>query len=196
MPDVAFAASPDHDGYMTCSQAITRRSMATIARTASSSSGTGSSLILSVLRAGGTSAATPSFAGMLTLLEQKYGNLGNINPTLYNLALTHPSVFHDITSGNNIVPCTVSQRLHGPGCTTGSFGWDAQTGYDLATGLGSIDGFNLYNALELQGVGGRDRHDQSYARRNVVRFFRDLYLDRGNWGHECRAVGGHDCWRE
>ena len=57
--------------------------------------------------AGGTSASTPSFAGMLTLLAQKYGNLGNVNPTLYNLALSHPSVFHDTTSGNNIVPCTV-----------------------------------------------------------------------------------------
>ena len=52
------------------------------------SSGAGQNSVFFV--AGGTSAGTPSFAGMLTLLAQKYGNLGNVNPTLYNLALSSP----------------------------------------------------------------------------------------------------------
>ena len=50
-------------------------------------------------------------------------------------------VFHDITSGNNIVPCT----LNTPDCTTGSFGYSAGPGYDQVTGWGSIDVYNLVN---------------------------------------------------
>jgi hypothetical protein len=97
--------------------------------------------------AGGTSASTPSFAGMLTLITQKYGPQGNINPTLYgftsNLGL-YETVFHDITIGSNIVNCV----LNTSGCSgSGQMGWYATPGYDLATGLGSIDGNALYTAL-------------------------------------------------
>ncbi len=62
--------------------------------------------------AGGTSFAAPSFAGLLAVMEQKLasgGGLGNINPALYTLAAnatTYASAFHDITTGNNQVPCT------------------------------------------------------------------------------------------
>jgi uncharacterized protein (TIGR03437 family) len=91
---------------------------------------------------GGTSAAAPVFAGILTLLNQyqvvnakaKPG-LGNINPNLYRLAQTTAGIFHDITVGNNIVPCTPRTT----GCANGSYGYNAGTGYDLATGLGSVD---------------------------------------------------------
>jgi uncharacterized protein (TIGR03437 family) len=96
---------------------------------------------------GGTSASSPSLAGILALLNQyqiKKGfqttaGLGNINPQLYRLAQSAPGVFHDITSGDNIVPCAQGT----PDCLTGSFGYTAGPGYDLATGLGSIDGNNL-----------------------------------------------------
>ena len=51
---------------------------------------------------GGTSAATPVFAGIIALLNQYYGSngQGNINPNLYRLAQTN--IFHDITTGNNL----------------------------------------------------------------------------------------------
>jgi hypothetical protein len=95
----------------------------------------------------GTSAATPAFAAVLAILDQyqvskgfqaKPGQ-GNINPKLYHLAQSSPSSFHDVTSGNNIVPCTTGST----NCTTGSFGYSAGPGYDMVTGLGSVDVNNL-----------------------------------------------------
>ena len=91
----------------------------------------------------GTSAATPSMAGVLALVNeylvtngiQSTPGLGNINPQLYRLAQSSPSVFHDTLTGNNIVPCVQGS----PDCLTGSFGFTAGAGYDMATGLGSID---------------------------------------------------------
>src|SRR6185312_7923336 len=96
---------------------------------------------------GGTSASSPSLAGILALLNQyqvkngfqKTAGLGNINPQLYRLAQSAPTVFHDITTGDNIVPCAQGT----PDCLTGSYGYSAGQGYDLATGLGSIDAYNL-----------------------------------------------------
>jgi uncharacterized protein (TIGR03437 family) len=95
----------------------------------------------------GTSAAAPSFAGIVSLLNQfvvsngyqTQPGLGNINPALYRLAQTTPNVFHDITAGDNIVPCVQSSL----DCLAGSFGFTAGAGYDLATGLGSVDANNL-----------------------------------------------------
>ena len=58
-----------------------------------------------------------------------------MNATLYPLAQNYGGVFHDITTGNSIVPC----RTGVTGCTTGSFGYQAGPGYDLVTGLGSIN---------------------------------------------------------
>jgi hypothetical protein len=140
VPDVAFAAAVGHDGYMTCSQDDDSTTYGN-----SCTSGFASSKDYFNL-AGGTSAATPSFAGMLTLLTQSYGLLGNINPMLYNLArnaATYATVFHDITTGDNVVPCVAGTQ----GCVSLEMGWSAATGYDLATGLGSIDGGALLNAL-------------------------------------------------
>ena len=103
---------------------------------------------------GGTSASTQAFGGLLTLMVQTQGTgygFGNINPTLYNLAANptnYAAVFHDITTGNNIVPCNPSlQGAPDPGCVNGETGYTAQTGYDMTTGLGSIDGEALYTAL-------------------------------------------------
>lgn len=102
----------------------------------------------------GTSAAAPAFAGILALVNQ-YQELngvetrsgqGNINPNLYSLAQTTPGVFHDITAGDNIVPCVSGT----PDCSTGTLGYTAGPGYDLATGLGSVDGFNLAVNLTSQ----------------------------------------------
>jgi len=58
---------------------------------------------------------------------------------LYPLAQNTTDVFHDITVGNTIVPCQIGT----PQCTTGFFGFNAGPGYDLATGLGSVDAYHL-----------------------------------------------------
>jgi len=128
VPDIALAASPNHDGYLYCSEG-------------SCSNGfRDSQSYLTV--AGGTSFGAPGFAGMLALLSQKtgLGALGNINGRLYALAASSSSVFHDISSGDNRVPCTSGSTDCG---SSGSIGYSATTGYDQVTGLGSIDGFNL-----------------------------------------------------
>jgi uncharacterized protein (TIGR03437 family) len=97
---------------------------------------------------GGTSASAPALAGILTLLNQYQvlngiqaeAGLGNVNPQLYRLSQSAPGAFHDIVAGDNVVPCS----LGSPDCLTGKFGYAAATGYDLATGLGSIDAANLF----------------------------------------------------
>jgi subtilase family serine protease len=85
---------------------------------------------------GGTSAATPAFAGVMALVVQHMGaRQGNANTVFYSLASKQraggASVFHDITGGNNSVP--------------GQTGFNATAGYDQATGLGSIDASVLVN---------------------------------------------------
>jgi uncharacterized protein (TIGR03437 family) len=96
----------------------------------------------------GTSAASPSMAGIVALLEhylvskgvQKKGTgLGNINPQLYRLAQAAPTSFHDIVSGDNKVPCVQGA----PGCLNGSYGYSTGPGYDMVTGLGSVDAYNF-----------------------------------------------------
>jgi hypothetical protein len=91
---------------------------------------------------GGTSAAAPTFAGIVALINQKTATTGqgNINPILYSMALTSPAAFHDITVGNNMVPC----QSGSPDCpASGEMGYSAGVGYDQASGLGSVDAFNL-----------------------------------------------------
>lgn len=106
---------------------------------------------------GGTSCGAPSMAGVLALLNQYEVNkgslaqpgLGNINPQLYRLARSAPAAFHDITSGNNVVSCAQGS----PDCLTGSFGYQAGPGYDLATGLGSLDVDKLAAAWDTAAEG-------------------------------------------
>ncbi len=101
----------------------------------------------SPLRVGGTSASSPSLAGVIAILNQylvangalSQPGLGNINPTLYRLAQAAPDAFHDITAGSNSVPCAQNS----PACVNGTMGFNAGPGYDLATGLGTIDAYKL-----------------------------------------------------
>jgi len=88
----------------------------------------------------GTSAASPSFAGVMALLvEAKGGNgQGNANPGLYSLLNAAHNPFHATPSGNNSVP--------------GVTGFSASGAeYNLATGLGSVDGAVLVSSW---GTGG------------------------------------------
>jgi uncharacterized protein (TIGR03437 family) len=99
---------------------------------------------------GGTSCAAPSMAGIVALANQYLvstgaipkAGLGNINPTLYQLAKTHGNAFHDTVVGDNIQPCANGT----PNCVNGSLGWTAGSGYDSASGLGSVDAYNLVHA--------------------------------------------------
>ena len=99
---------------------------------------------------GGTSAAAPVFAGIITLLNEylvsnniiQRPGLGNVNPQLYLLARDATASFHDITLGSNDVPC----KLGSLDCTTGNLGFSAGPGYDQATGLGSPDATNLVHS--------------------------------------------------
>jgi hypothetical protein len=97
---------------------------------------------------GGTSVAAPCFAGIVALINQKVNTSdgqGNINPILYSMAATTPAAIHDITSGNNIVPCSEGSK-DCPATAPFQFGYSAGVGYDQATGLGSVDAFNLVEA--------------------------------------------------
>lgn len=122
VPDISFSASGNHDPYIVINS-------------------------IGEVPSGGTSASSPSFAGVVALLNQYLvtqgvlpaPGLGNVNPTLYRLAQTATNVFHDITQGNNMVPCAAGS----PGCVNGLLGFTAGPGYDLATGLGSIDIYQL-----------------------------------------------------
>ena len=133
VPDVSFAASWDHDGYSVYSD----RYMETV---------------------GGTSASSPTWAGVAALLNQAMVSrglqatpgLGNLNPKLYALAKSSPSVFHDVTNGDNIaiISCYSGQR----NCTSGSCGFSAGPGYDMTTGWGSVDVTAFVNSLAVSTV--------------------------------------------
>ena len=82
----------------------------------------------------GTSEATPLFAGIVALADQVAGHpLGLINPALYRLATRHARGIADVTSGNNTVSFRQGGRLH----TVRGFA--ARPGYDLVTGVGTVD---------------------------------------------------------
>jgi subtilase family serine protease len=82
----------------------------------------------------GTSEATPLFAGIVALADQVAGHpLGLINPALYRLAAEGKPGIVDVTSGDNTVSFTQDGREQ---MVTG-FG--ARPGYNLATGLGTVN---------------------------------------------------------
>jgi subtilase family serine protease len=103
----------------------------------------------------GTSASAPSFAGIMAMVEQQNGSrLGLANYVLYRLAATEnlsqcngssastlpngTCIFNDVTVGNNSVPGEANYGLS-------SAQYQASTGYDQATGLGSVNITNLVN---------------------------------------------------
>ena len=144
VPDIALTTSQFHDPYLICSEDT---GTATTQTTCTSGFRTGAGGNFSAV--GGTSAAAPTFAAILALINQFVGNYGTtglapINPTLYSIAASTPSAFHDVTQGTNKVSCTTGST----NCPTGTtlIGFSAGTGYDQVTGLGSVDVTNLANA--------------------------------------------------
>ena len=112
---------------------------------------------------GGTSASSPAMAGIMALVNQKNGGRqGNANYVFYKLAAKQtPSacnstggsgsacVFNDVTNGSIKMPCITGGqncRTNTPGDFYGILaGYNTSTGYDLATGLGTINAQNLVN---------------------------------------------------
>jgi subtilase family serine protease len=98
----------------------------------------------------GTSEAAPLMAGMVALANQvAHHRLGLINPTLYQLAQFHAPGLVDVTSGNN----TVSFTQGSPAKLYTVKGYPATSGYDLSTGVGTVNA--AYFVPELaRGNGG------------------------------------------
>jgi subtilase family serine protease len=144
LPDIALQSSIANPGFLFCSDdpSLTNSQ----GETASCANGLGGSNTYFPV-AGGTSFATPIFAGLIAILNQAQQETGqgNINPILYGLASTpgsYAAVFHDIVSGTNACASTT------PSCAApGESGYAATPGYDEATGLGSVDFGQLAKAL-------------------------------------------------
>jgi subtilase family serine protease len=82
----------------------------------------------------GTSEATPLFAGIVALADQVARHpLGLINPALYAMSALHLPGLVDVTSGNNTVTFTQGGKKHTV------HGFNAGPGYDLASGLGTVN---------------------------------------------------------
>jgi pseudomonalisin len=139
VPDIAMAAA-FHDGYALCAQ-----------QSCVGNNKAGVTVF------SGTSMAAPAFAGIMALIVQHMqGRQGLANPTLYKLAAKQYGangaspcngsstsmpplsycVFNDITSGKNAEP---GQKTYNTSTET----YVAGPGYDLATGLGSVNAYNL-----------------------------------------------------
>ncbi len=91
---------------------------------------------------GGTSASAPLWAGSTALVNQylqaqQKKVIGSANPALYALFNAHPQfpAFHDVTTGNNLY-------------------YPAVTGYDLASGIGSADVYNMARDFVSLSTGG------------------------------------------
>jgi len=146
VPDVALYSSPDLPGYLFCTS---DSSDWVNGQTASCSSGFRDSSTNDLTVAGGTSFATPIFAGMVAVLNQTKGYVsgqGLLNTELYSLAsnsTTYAASFNDVTTGNNECPSSLGSSY----CSTASSAsYVTSTGYDPVTGLGSVNLSNLVTA--------------------------------------------------
>ena len=159
---------------------------------------------------GGTSAASPLTAGIMALVIQKTGSSqGLANPVFYQLASKetysacnsnsvaagNSCVFYDTTSGSNAAVCLTGD----PNCVTNTSGdqvgllsgYNATTGYDLTTGLGSVQRGESCECVA---------HDSSDRDRDGDTYKCDLPID-DRWCDECnhgsrdleehRDNGGH-----
>lgn len=147
LPDVSFFASVEalNSAYLICS---TENEFCTYSDTAESTA----------QEAGGTAIASAAMAGVMALINQKAsGPVGNPNAELYKLAASQASsacsaeragnasacYFQDVDRGNNSQPCESGTRncqaVHSGDRLGVLPGFQAGKGYDLATGLGSLN---------------------------------------------------------
>lgn len=113
----------------------------------------GSSTGCTLVRSGGSSAAAALFAGLAALVAEKNGAQGNLAPNLYTLSRAS-GIFNDVQQGSAQLPCAEGS----PDCgAAGKIGFAAAAGYDLATGLGTVNAQTLVNQWakpEANGTGG------------------------------------------
>jgi subtilase family serine protease len=103
----------------------------------------------------GTSEAAPEFAGIVALADQVARHpLGVVNPYLYQLSARHAPGIVDVVTGNS----TVSFRQGGRQHTV--IGYRAGRGYDLASGVGTVNALEFVR--ELAQLAGH-RHDSRPA---------------------------------
>ena len=121
---------------------------------------------------GGTSVSTPAFAGIVALVNQATNSRqGNANYILYKLAAQSGAsctsaptpastcVFYDVPAGSTIaMPCVVGVPTT-TACPSNTFGttgvlsgYSTTAGYDLATGLGSVNAANLISNWQSFGL--------------------------------------------
>lgn len=151
VPDVSLASDPSHDGYVLCTEETNSAGTALTGKP-SCAYPIGPNEVpyfdasLTGYLYGGTSIAAPQMAAMITLWNQQANDttgVGNVNPILYLTAQNTPGAFHDVTSGSNAVVC----KQGSPNCIADPNAsnnhimscCNAGQGYDLATGLGSLD---------------------------------------------------------
>jgi hypothetical protein len=158
LPDVSFFAS---DGFISGSAYLICVSEAGSA-CVSSTTITAEPVYQEV---GGTSASSPAMAGVMALINQKAGAAqGSPNAQLYSLASKQTysnckaengttgngCYFNDIDTGSNAMPCVAGSTnctvLYSGDSVGILSGYSAGTGYDLATGLGSLNVANVVNA--------------------------------------------------
>jgi len=87
-------------------------------------------------------------AGIAARLVQNLGaTQGNLNPGIYQMSVSAPTAFHDVTLASSGVtscdlniPSMCNNSIPGPaGLSGGQPGFAVGTGYDEVTGLGSLD---------------------------------------------------------
>ena len=145
-PDLALNAAANHDGTLFCSEGVCEISSAGV--------------LLDAGLVGGTSVAAPSMAGIQALINQvNGGRQGAPNYIYYALAaaqntencnsITPPAAgsncaFQDITTGDNLICGAAHTSGRTTTCVAGAMiGFEAGVGYDLTTGLGSVNATNL-----------------------------------------------------
>lgn len=96
----------------------------------------------------GTSASTPALAGMISVINAQRqlngkSTIGFINPTIY--ASQNSGKFNDIISGTNKCCSSGGNTVSGSNPYCCDSGFEATTGWDPVTGLGSVNYTNLYS---------------------------------------------------
>ena len=99
---------------------------------------------LQIFGVGGTSVSAPAMAGIMALVVEKtQSRQGLANTVLYPLSQQFPQAFHDIAVGTIRVGCKAGT----PDCGSDGYltGYSAGPGYDMATGIGTVDAMVLVN---------------------------------------------------
>lgn len=145
VPDIALTASPTYAPFAFCTSDTT---FWATGQKASCNDGLRDAATGDLTVGGGTSFDAPTFAGLVAVINEAKGyttGQGVVNSTLYSLAAnttTYASAFHDITSGGN--ECSAGATYCGTGPQTTDY--VSTVGYDEASGLGSINFYNLLTA--------------------------------------------------